>query len=129
MFELSLPLLRSSCIVHIESVFCFFYIIGWHPISGRDWTSYVFSSYLFFLRYFFFFSSRRRHTRSDRDWEFRRVLFRSARWRRGSRGRRGGRRWRRGGRGSTRKRSKSARTRRREISRFARNDGTRCFCD
>src|SRR5206468_9014314 len=26
---------------------------------------------------FFFFSSRRRHTRSDRDLEFRRVLFRS----------------------------------------------------
>src|SRR5207249_8877921 len=26
---------------------------------------------------FFFFSSRRRHTRSKRDWEFRRVLFRS----------------------------------------------------
>src|SRR2546421_750330 len=25
----------------------------------------------------FFFSSRRRHTRSDRDWSFRRVLFRS----------------------------------------------------
>src|SRR5256884_3078558 len=27
--------------------------------------------------YFFFFSSRRRHTRCSRDWEFRRVLFRS----------------------------------------------------
>src|SRR2546421_835212 len=30
------------------------------------------------LPFFFFFSSRRRHTRSDRDWSFRRVLFRSA---------------------------------------------------
>src|SRR5207249_11574523 len=27
--------------------------------------------------FFFFFSSRRRHTRSKRDWKFRRVLFRS----------------------------------------------------
>src|SRR5438309_8240132 len=28
--------------------------------------------------FFFFFSSRRRHTRWNCDWEFRRVLFRSA---------------------------------------------------
>src|SRR5690606_39697232 len=31
------------------------------------------------LYVFFFFSSRRRHTRFSRDWEFRRVLFRSGR--------------------------------------------------
>src|SRR2546422_1974060 len=31
----------------------------------------------------FFFSSRRRHTRCSRDWEFRRVLFRSAYYRKG----------------------------------------------
>src|SRR5687768_17870597 len=30
-----------------------------------------------FYIFFFFFSSRRRHTRCSRDWEFRRVLFRS----------------------------------------------------
>src|SRR5258707_7026384 len=30
-----------------------------------------------FWSFFFFFSSRRRHTRYWRDWEFRRVLFRS----------------------------------------------------
>src|SRR2546422_550338 len=30
-----------------------------------------------FFAVFFFFSSRRRHTRCSRDWEFRRVLFRS----------------------------------------------------
>src|SRR6266536_1006012 len=40
-------------------------------------------NFFFFLHriicyfFFFFFSSRRRHTRSTRDWEFRRVLFRS----------------------------------------------------
>src|SRR2546422_9969151 len=31
-----------------------------------------------FFSVFFFFSSRRRHTRCSRDWEFRRVLFRSS---------------------------------------------------
>src|SRR2546422_8217028 len=36
-----------------------------------------------FFAVFFFFSSRRRHTRCSRDWEFRRVLFRS-RWRIGA---------------------------------------------
>src|SRR5689334_23454414 len=33
---------------------------------------------MFFFIFFFFFSSRRRHTRWNCDWEFRRVLFRSA---------------------------------------------------
>src|SRR5690242_21173718 len=35
--------------------------------------------FYFFFCFFFFFSSRRRHTRLTCDWEFRRVLFRSAR--------------------------------------------------
>src|SRR3989449_6153056 len=39
---------------------------------------YYLPSVSVFLYGLFFFSSRRRHTRCSRDWEFRRVLFRSA---------------------------------------------------